>query len=134
MKIKSVSLNPQITSSNPRVTSSTLRVTSSNVRVTSSTSQVYEFKSTSYEFKFMSYVIKSTSYELESTSYKLKSTTSTVIQPMNIEVNSLKISSFPKKLSCKSFHNSWVKSSVQFLVILLCLTVPLFHSFGFSWR
>ena len=44
--------------------------------------------------------------------------------------SSLKISSFPKILSLKSFGNSWGNSYVQFLVIISCFTFTLFHGYG----
>ena len=51
---------------------------------------------------------------------------------MKTQVNSLKISLFPKILTLKLFGKSWGKSSVQFLVIISCFTFPLFYNYGFS--
>ena len=80
--------------------------------------QINEYKFTSYEFNF--------------TSYQFKSTGSGIISSMKTQVNSLKISSFSKILSFKSFGNSWGKSSVQYLVIISCFIFPLFYDYAFS--
>ena len=125
-----------------RVTSYKSRVESLKARVEiqkwefKSTS--YEFKSASYEFNFTSYEFKSSSYEFKSTSYEFSFTTYEFklrVQESFIDktqVNSLKVFSFPKILSLKSFGNSWGKSSVQFLVIISCLTFQQFYDYGFS--
>ena len=126
-----------------RVASWKLKSTSSNSRVRV---QIHEFKSTSYEFKTTSYKFKSmsyefkstshkfnfTSYEFQSTSHEFKSTRLKINESMKTQVNSLKISSFPKILSLKSFGNSWGNLSVQFLVIISCFIFPLFHGYGFN--
>ena len=69
-------------------------------------SMSHKFKVTSYEFKSMSYKFKFTNYEFKSPSYELKSINSEIIQSMKTQENSLKISSFPKILSLKSFGRS----------------------------
>ena len=78
-----------------------------------------EFKFTSYEFKFTGYKFKYKSYGFKSRSYEFKYASSRIVWSMKNQVNSLKIFSFLKILSLKSFGNSWGKSSVQFLVIFV---------------
>ena len=97
-------------SSSPRVQILDLRV------------QLYELRIQIHEFKF-------TTYELNFTSYEFKSTSSRIIKSIKMQVNSFKISSFPKILSLISFGNSftgvdWVRAGgeggrgFQILVIL----------------
>ena len=113
-----------------RVTSYQLLVTSWNlkvrVRIHELRVHIHESKSTSYDLKSTSYEFRFTRYESKYTSYEFKSTSSRIIQSMKAHENSLKLSSFPKILSLKSFGNSWDKSSVQFLVIISCFTFPLY--------
>ena len=92
----------------------------------------YEFRSTSCEFQSMSCEFESMSYESKSTSDEPKSTSSRIIKSTKTQVNSLEISSFPKILNLKSFDNWWDNLYAQFLVIIFCFTVSLFHGKGFS--
>ena len=86
-----------------RVTSYDLRLASYKLLVESLKAQVEiwkcKIKYTSYEFKFMS--------------YEFKSTSSRIIQSVKTQVNSLKISSFPKILSHQSLSTWWGNSSVS---------------------
>ena len=92
----------------------------------------HEFRFTSCEFNFTNYEFKFTSYEFKSRSCKFESKSSRIFLLIKTEVNILKISSFPKILSLKSFGNSWGNSSVQFLVIIPYFTFALLHGYGFS--
>ena len=104
-KLKSTSWNWKV-----RVQIHELRVKLYELRV-----QTHEFRvqSTSYKFKYTTHVFKSTSYEFKSTSYVSKFTSSRIVSSMKTRVNSLKICSFPKILSLKSFSNSWIVRSIS---------------------
>ena len=74
-----------------------LRVVSHDFLVTS-----WKLEST---VKIQKCEFKSTSYKFKSTNCESKSTSSRIIKLIKIQVNSLKISSFSKVLSLKSFGN-----------------------------
>ena len=71
--------------------------------------QIYELRVQIHEFNFTSYEFNFTSYEFKSTSCEFKSTSSRIIYSVKTQVLSLKISTFPKIQSLKS----WGKSSVS---------------------
>ena len=127
MKSKSASSNARVTSSNLQLTSSDLRVTSLNARVTSSNSRVTSLNPRVMNSNLLVVssnprVIKVHIYEIQIQIHEFK----------KIQVNSLKIFSFPETLSLKLFGKSWDKSYFQFPLITLCFTFPLFYDYGFS--
>ena len=113
---KSTSYELKSTSLNLRVTSSTLQVMSSNTLVTSLNPRI-------------------TSPYLQVTSSNQRVTSSNPrVQQLINQLKLLKLSSFPKILSLKSFGNSWGSSYIQFLAIISCFTFSLFHGYGFRWK
>ena len=126
MKSKSASSNARVTSSNLQVMSSNLRVTSLNARVTSSKSRVTSLNPRVMNSNLLvagsNPRVKVHIYEIQIQIHEFK----------EIQVNSLKISSFPETLSLKLFGKSWDKSYFQFPLITLCFTFPLFYDYGFS--
>ena len=96
--------------------------------------QLYEFRLQMHKLRVQIHELRVEIYELRVQIHELRFQIHKFKNHLinEIQVNSLKTSSFPKALSLKLFGNLWGNLSVKFLVTISCFTFPLFLRYDFS--